>query len=164
MARHALKTGYSMAEIPIVDLQLNDAALHALPSILDKQAERAVKQVGLLTEAKAVQLAPFAKFTGKKKGTNLKNSGTTEFSGSGFNTSAKVKFTAPYALFVHEGTGIFGPLQKPFTVEPKKKKALFWTGAPHPFKKVTIKGMKARPFLKQAAEEEFPKLRELVFG
>lgn len=152
-----------MAEVPVVDLQLNDTALQRLPSLQAKKAEIAVQQTGLLTEAQAVRLAPFAKFSGKKKGTNLKNSGTTEFSGSGFNTSAKVKFTAPYAIFVHEGTGIFGPKQAPFTVQPKKKKALFWTGAPHPFKKVTIKGMRARPFLKQAAEEEFPKLQERLF-
>lgn len=113
-----------MAEVPVVDLQLNDTALQRLPSLQAKKAEIAVQQTGLLTEAQAVRLAPFAKFSGKKKGTNLKNSGTTEFSGSGFNTSAKVKFTAPYAIFVHEGTGIFGPKQAPFTVQPKKEESV----------------------------------------
>lgn len=152
-----------MAEIPIVELQLDDKDLSRLPGVLAKNAERAIKRTGLLTEARAVRYAPVARFGGKKKGGNLKNSGTTEFSGSGFSTVAKIKFTAPYAIYVHEGTGIFGPKQRPYVVEAKNKKALYWRGAAHPFKKVTIRGMRARPFLKQAAEEEFPKLRERLF-
>lgn len=59
-----------------------------------------------------------------------------------------VKATAPYAAFVHFGTGIYGPRKKPIT--PTDKKALFWIGAAHPVR--SVKGMKPRPFLYDAAE------------
>lgn len=153
-----------MAGFPVATIELDDRDLRALPGRRAASAERAVKRVGLLVEASAVKKAPFSQGAGKKKGTNLKNSGTTEFSGSGFDTQAKVKFTAPYAIYVHEGTGIYGPKAMPFTIEAKNKKALFWPGALHPVKKVTIRGMRARPFLKQAFEEEAGKLLDLVFN
>lgn len=152
------------ANFPVATIELDEKDLRALPGKLAASAERAVKKVGTLVEAKAVRKAPIWHGPGKKKGGNLKNSGTTEFSGSGFDTQAKVKFTAPYAIFVHDGTGIYGPKAMPFTREARNKKALFWPGAQPPVKKVTIRGMKARPFLKQAFEEEAGRLSELVFN
>jgi len=152
-----------MADIPIAELVIEKSDLDRLPATMSKRAESAVKRVGLLIEAEAVRRAPVAKFGGKRKGGNLKNSGTTEFLGGGFDTVAKTKFTAPYAIFVHEGTGIFGYKMQAYTIEPKNKKALFWRGAPHPFRKVTIRGMRARPFLKQAHEQEAPKLAKYLF-
>lgn len=59
-----------------------------------------------------------------------------------------LKATAPYAKFVHEGTGIFGPLKK--KIVPTTKKALFWPGARHPVK--SVKGMRPRPFFRIAIE------------
>lgn len=153
-----------MADYPVATIEIDEVELKRLPVHLEVSAERAVKKVALLIEAAAVKKAPVSRGPGKKKGTNLKNSGTTQFSGRGFDTEAKVKFTAPYAIFVHEGTGIFGPKQRPYTIEARNKKALFWPGAQHPVKKVTIRGMRARPFLKQAFEEQGPKLRDLIFN
>lgn len=156
-----------MAEIPVATIELDDKAVRNLIAQFPKKVERAIKRLTLIIEAKAVRLAPHARFAGGsaggRKGTNLKHSGTSEFSGSGFETVGAVKFTAPYAIYVHEGTGIFGPKQRPYVVEAKFKKALYWKGAPHPFKKVTIRGMRARPFLKQAFEEEAGKLGQFIF-
>jgi len=157
-----------MAEFPVATIELDDKQLRDFSAQLPHQVERGIRKTTLLIEAKAVKLAPYARFAGGtrggRKGTNLKQSGTSEISGSGFEAVGMVKFTASSAIYVHEGTGIYGPKQKPFVVEAKNKKALFWPGAPHPFKKVTIRGMRARPFLKQAFEEEAPKLGQLIFG
>ena len=156
-----------MAEFPVATIELDDKQVRGLMAQFPHKVERGIRRTTLLIEAKAVRLAPYARFAGGKagqrKGTNLKHSGTSEISGSGFDTVGAVKFTALYAIYVHEGTGIYGPKQKPYTVEARNKKALFWQGAPHPFKKVTIRGMRARPFLKQAFEEEAGKLGEFIF-
>ena len=53
---------------------------------------------------------------------------------------------APYSVYVHEGTGLFGPLHK--RIVPTTKKALFWPGASHPVR--STKGMKANPFFTRA--------------
>lgn len=149
---------------PVVDIKLDDSDIKKLARVLPAKAERGVKYVAKLIEDSASVKAPYSKRADGGKGGNLKSSGTTAFSGHGFDTAAEIKFTAPYAIYVHEGTGIYGPKQAPYTIVPVNKKALFWPGAAHPVKKVTIRGMKARPFLKEAFEEEVPKLRDLLFG
>ncbi len=141
---------------PVVFLDLDDRDFRRLPARVEKKAEKAVKQTTLLIEAAAVRKAP-------RKTGNLQNSGTSGFSGSGFNIVGEVKFTAKYAIFVHEGTGIFGPEQREIEIFPRGKKALFWPGAAHPVKRVRQKGIRGRPFLKAAFEEEQPKLAKRIF-
>lgn len=46
----------------------------------------------------------------------------------------------PYGWWVHQGTD-------PYTIRPKRKKALWWKGALHPVKKVRHPGIKANPFV-----------------
>lgn len=53
---------------------------------------------------------------------------------------------APYALYVHEGTGLFGPKKKRIT--PKKAKAL---KTPYGYRK-SIAGQKAQPYLSDGLE------------
>ncbi len=53
--------------------------------------------------------------------------------------------TAPYALYVNEGTGIFGPKGVPIT--PTNKQALYWEGAAHPVK--SVKGMRPRKYMEK---------------
>jgi phage gpG-like protein len=65
------------------------------------------------------------------------------------DTEAVVGTNLFYARFVHDGTGLYGPMRR--KIGPKTKKALYWKGAAHPVK--SVKGMPARPFLAQAAEE-----------
>jgi len=153
-----------MSEYPVVNMELDDSEVKQLPRKLEASAGRAVRKVTLLTEGAAVLKAPVARFDEKKKGTNLMNSITSDVTGSGFDSVGTVKATASYAIYVHEGTGVYGPKKSPYTIEPKNKQALFWDGADHPVKRVTIRGMRARPFLKEAAEENFPKLKDLIFS
>ena len=67
--------------------------------------------------------------------------------------SAKVTYGAPYASFLHEGTGIYGPRGKPIIIRPKKKKALFWPGAAHPVSVVRQKGIRPQGFVLKAIRE-----------
>ena len=102
-------------------------------------------------EGKAVKGAPVAT-------TNLVNATTSSVDDDGDAARVFVSDAAPYGIYVHEGTGLFGPKKQ--RVRPKKAQALFWPGAAHPVR--SIAGMKGRPFLHDAAKatdvsEEFTK-------
>jgi HK97 gp10 family phage protein len=106
---------------------------------------RGAKRAGMINivtsvEARAVKAAPVKK-------SNLANSGSNEVNQDG--SQGIVTFSAPYAGYVHEGTGLYGPHET--KIVPKAKKALYWPGAPHPIR--AVKGMKANPFLLKAAQE-----------
>lgn len=64
-----------------------------------------------------------------------------------------LKATALHAKFVHDGTGLFGPKKRRYTIRPKSKKALFWPGARHPVKEVIHPGIRPQPFLADAVEK-----------
>ena len=132
---------------------------------------RGAKRAGMIeivteVESLAVKNAPV-------KTSNLANSGTSNVNADG--TSGTVTFTAPYAGYVHRGTGLYGPHKtkivsgQMITIVPKNAKGLFWPGAKHPVRMVkttkpmfwpgmkhpvhSTKGMKANPFLSKAALE-----------
>jgi hypothetical protein len=65
---------------------------------------------------------------------------------SGGGTKATVTSQAPYSLWVHEGTGLFGPFKR--RIVPTTKKALFWPGASHPVRSTA--GMRGNPFFTRA--------------
>ncbi len=56
-----------------------------------------------------------------------------------------------YGIFLEEGT-------KPHEIRPRNGKALFWTGADHPVKKVKHPGTKERPLLKDTIDGNKDKL------
>lgn len=75
----------------------------------------------------------------------------------------RVGTNVEYALFVHEGTGIYGPKGAPYTIVPRRRKALafVWKGAPvppngrggrHVYKRVMVKGSRPKPFLRDALQ------------
>jgi hypothetical protein len=65
---------------------------------------------------------------------------------------------APYSSYLHFGTGVYGPGRRPCTVAAKNKKALSWPGARHPVRRVFIRGIEPRDFLREAVRESL--LRE----
>jgi hypothetical protein len=108
----------------------------------DASGARRAGMINLVTEveSRARKYAPVRK-------SNLANSGTSEVNADG--SRGTVSFIAPYARYVHEGTGLYGPHKT--KIAPKAKKALYWPGAAHPVR--SVKGMKANPFLLKAAKE-----------
>lgn len=63
-----------------------------------------------------------------------------------------------YAVFVHDGTGLFGPHRTRIT--PVRKKALFWPGASHPVR--STQGQRPQPFLEMAMERVIPEIEALA--
>ena len=64
--------------------------------------------------------------------------------------------------YLEEGTGLYGPYQKPYVIKPKNKKALYWDGLPHPVKKVTVQGIKPRPIIKPTVDLHIGRIRDTV--
>ena len=100
-------------------------------------------------EARAVKLAPV-------RTSNLANAITNTIAPDGLMSRLFVTDAAPYAKYVHDGTGLYGPHKQKIIIVPKDKKALFWPGAKHPVKKVVQKGIKGNPFFKKALREIKP--------
>lgn len=140
---------------PEIELRFNDEEVGRiiLRSTADN-AESAIRKTTRFIESSAVKKAP-------ERTSNLVNSITSSSRGQGFDTEGTVKATAHYALFVEQGTGVFGPKGKP--IFPKNAKALRWMAGGKAMFAKSILGMPARPFLKPAFDEEGPKLFELVF-
>jgi len=61
-----------------------------------------------------------------------------------------------YASYVEEGTGIYGPMKR--RIFPKTKKALYWSGAPHPFK--SVRGQRPRRFMAEGVEASLPAIEK----
>ena len=124
-----------------VELKIPDMAKFASELEGDYDGARRAGLINLTAdiEAYAVKGAPV-------RTSNLANSGGSDVNAAG--TKGTVFFTALYAAFVHEGTGLYGPHKT--KIVPKDKKALFWPGAAHPVR--SVRGMKGNPFLTDAAE------------
>jgi HK97 gp10 family phage protein len=63
-----------------------------------------------------------------------------------------------YAIFVHQGTGLWGPHRRRIT--PTTKQALHWPGARYPVK--SVKGQPPQPFLQTAWEKVQPEVATLA--
>ena len=59
-----------------------------------------------------------------------------------------VSGAAPYAVYVHEGTGIWGPGKKP--IKPVQKRALAWAGAGGMVVRRAVKGQPPNRFADRA--------------
>lgn len=98
-------------------------------------------------ESRAVKLTPV-------RTSNLVNSITRYIAPDG--SFGILKATAPYARYVHEGTGLYGPYKQGWIIKPRRKKALYWEGARHPVKKVFAKGQRPNPFFTKAIKQKSP--------
>lgn len=124
-----------------LDIQPDLARLsRSLQGDVKKATRAGMINLTAAVEARARRNAPV-------RTSNLANTGTSVVNAEG--TEGVVSFTAPYAEYVHQGTGIYGPRKK--KIVPVAKKALYWPGAAHPIRAVL--GMKGRPFLLNAAED-----------
>ena len=75
-----------------------------------------------------------------------------------------IEATAPYANYLHEGTGIYGPAGTLIVIEPRGKRALHWPGAAHPVRRVRQRGIRPRDFLRHAVRMYFASLRAFAAG
>lgn len=104
-------------------------------SVVNANIERAITEATLFLQAQIKSRTPYR--TG-----NLSRSIQHKIKGKGTPVVKGIVATSqPYALPVETGTGVYGPKRVPFVIKAKPGKALFWIGAEHPVKQVTIQGM-----------------------
>lgn len=124
------------------EIRVNEAALKKMLTNPKGQVARGILKLGKKVERKAKRLVPVDHGI-------LRNSITTELV-IRKGPVARIGTNVKYALFVHEGTGIYGPRGVPIT--PKKSKVLVFTSAKT--KKLvfarSVKGMKGTPYLRNA--------------
>lgn len=124
------------------EVRVNDAAIQKMLRSPKGQVARGILKIGKKVERKAKRLVPVDHGI-------LRNSINTELiirKGPVARIGSKVK----YALYVHEGTGIYGPKGVPIT--PKKGKVLVFTARKSGdlvFAR-SVKGMKGTPYLRNA--------------
>ena len=81
------------------------------PEEFEEAVEKALSQVAAEVEARAVQKAPVR--TG-----NLRQQIVSFVRG---NTAVVgVTRSAPYAIYIHEGTGLYGPRHAPYEIIPRR--------------------------------------------
>ena len=73
-------------------------------------------------------------------------------------TTAAMGTNLEYAIFVHQGTGLWGPFKRRIT--PIRKGALYWPGAAHPVQ--SVKGQPPQPFLETAWAKVLPEAAPLA--
>ena len=83
---------------------------------------------------------------------NLRGSITHEIAQDGGGLSARVGTNVPYAIYVHEGTGIYAGRGY---ITPKKGKFLAWKGGGGWVFAKRVRGQKANPFLRDALNSVF---------
>lgn len=111
-----------------------------------------------ITEATLFLNAQVKSRTPRRTG-NLSRSIQHEISGKGTPLVKGVVGTSQlYALAVETGTGVYGPKKVPFVIKAKPGKWLFWPGAGHPVKQVTIQGMVGAHMFENAFKESLPML------
>lgn len=125
-----------------VEIHVNEVALQKMLRNPKGQIARGILKIGKKVERKAKRLVPVDHGV-------LRNSINTELiirKGPVARIGTKVK----YALYVHEGTGIYGPKKMPIT--PKHSKVLVFTSRKTNqlvFAR-SVKGMKGTPYLRNA--------------
>jgi len=144
-----------MARSPNIKFEIDASGMKKLGQRIRNNAEKKLRQGGLLIEANADGRAP-------DRSSNLVNSGVVNVYGRGLGTVVEIVYRAGYSAAVHEGTGLHGPRKRKIVIKPRVKKALSWPGARHPVKKVENPGQKPQPFLRDAMQEEYPEILKSI--
>lgn len=63
-----------------------------------------------------------------------------------------------HGSLLETGTGVYGPHAKPYIIQPKDKKALFWAGALHPVKRVNHPGIRPYPIVGPTIDTHFSRI------
>ncbi|QYN17611.1 hypothetical protein [Amycolatopsis sp. DSM 110486] len=117
--------------------KVNRAGMARLVNDPSTTTYRQMARIGSTVQSVAAQLAPVD--TGR-----LRQSGSVEMRGRYPRLAARIRFSARYARWVHEGRGPIVPRRKKFLAW--KDKSGKWIFAKR------VRAMKGRPFLTRAAE------------
>ena len=137
---HPAAWGWVMARVRRVTI--SQTGLQRLVSDPRTPTYRQMTRIGRAVQSTAQQLAPVD--TGR-----LRQSGDTQMRPGRGSLVARVGFSAKHALWVHEGTGIYGPRRTPIT--PRRARMLAWRDRRGGWRYArSVRGMRPRRFLTRA--------------
>jgi len=140
-----------MATIELHDIERMKAVIKKAPALAAIRYIAALKIAGNLIRVNMKKEAP------RKSGV-LQRSIKLSVSGMTAKIGPNLR-DAPYAIYVHMGTGIYGKGGR--RIRPRNKQALYWKGALHPVK--SVKGQRANPFVDRTAKGSEVIVREVFF-
>lgn len=73
-----------------------------------------------------------------------------------------IRTNVEYALWVHEGTGVHGPVGAPYEIVPVVAEALWWPGADHPVMRVLHPGQQPNPFAQRGLDTTATRLEDFA--
>ena len=129
-------------------VQHHPEALARLLHSPDGGVARELLRRGTRVQTRAKQLAPVD--TGR-----LRSSIVVILGNERGELVCRIGTNVKYAPFQHEGTGLYGPYQRP--IRPKSGKVLVFTpkGSSKPIFRPRVSGVKPHPFLKNALKAAF---------
>lgn len=147
----------------LIDTSALDRAFSSFSSETEREIRIGLKESAneLISQAKSELNSHFKHGSGKaEQSIQVDETKST-------NTSITVGLnsaTAPYSVYLHQGTGIYGEGKGEYFVEPKNKKALHWVSGGDSFfsKGHYVKGIPAFPFLHIAANKCKEKIQSIM--
>lgn len=127
--------------IEIENLKEIQDLFKAMPKEVDAELKKSVKQAGALILAREKQEAP----VGKYKGGNLRRSIGMEYFDIGVRIGPGL--SAPYAGYVHFGTGIYG--ERHDYIRPRKAKVLRFVSGGKVIYTRKVAGQRPNPFVER---------------
>jgi len=140
-----------MLKLDIDESQFRRKIERKLLKKLKAATRRGMSRFMLLAKSYAIRGAP-------KRHGNLKRSIRKETKGRGLDVVGILRATASYAKFVHDGTGIYGPLKRAF--EPH----MYPVFEGKRFVRMGLasgRGQKPQPFAKDAIERAWPRAPQI---
>jgi HK97 gp10 family phage protein len=146
-----------------IDTSALDRAFSSFPIEVEKEIRIGLKESAneIISQARTELNSHFKHGSGKaEQSIQVDESKSTSKSITvGLNAA-----TAPYSVYLHQGTGMYGEGKGEYFVEPKTKKALHWVSGGDSFfsKGHYVKGIPAFPFLHIAANKCKEKIQSIM--
>ena len=131
--------GQFFMTFPSKGLSIGDIPIHALlKDTVDDISDRLYRA--------ATRIAP--KETGELRAKGIRKFSTRRVNKNTWRGGIGLARTPEHGIFVHEGTGIYGPRKSPIT--PRKSPYLKFTIGDRTFRLRSVRGQKAQPFIDKA--------------
>lgn len=139
-----------------------EAVLRTIEEIGKSRTAEAVRK-GILESCRLVQREARSKHRFTSQTGVLERSITYYLEKGALVGVVAISDAAPYGVFVHEPTGIYGPKKERYQIRPKRKQALRWAadGKLHFARLVNHLGSPADRFLYEAADRSRERIRQI---
>ena len=124
---------------------LGEVNSHLNPHVVAELLKNALGDIALAMESEARHEGPFK--TGNLR-RNITRTGVERTAAGNFHVSVGVQRTAPYGVWVHEGTGLYG--HRHSNIKATGGNALHFVHGGQALFRRSVRGQRANPFMRRA--------------